>query len=226
MAEKPVNPGFLLSKSTFLMGMQCEKLLYLNRFAPHLKTPPDKHTLRLFDMGKAFEQKYKSQFSRAVDMKELLKNRFSLYPAETRMAIDAFREVVIFEAGLLFKEVLVLTDVLIKNMDGSFSVYEIKLNPELTQAIWWDLSIQYYVCKNSLPNIRSFNLVSPDSEGGFSVVNYQSELENQIPFTEERIERFKSVFDLSAPPQVEMGLRCERPYKCGFSNYCRSAKAQ
>ena len=48
------------------------------------------------------------------------------------------------EIGLIYKEILILTDVFRKNEDGTIDIYEIKLMPELSEVIEWDLGIHLH----------------------------------------------------------------------------------
>ena len=52
------------------------------------------------------------------------------------------------------------SDILIKNMDDTIDIYEIKKNKELNEAIMNDLLIQYWICQKRFGDkLTSFNVI-------------------------------------------------------------------
>ena len=46
---------YLFTKTAFVRGMQCKKLVYLDKYCSKLRTPPDAETLARFKKGRDFE---------------------------------------------------------------------------------------------------------------------------------------------------------------------------
>ncbi len=216
-----------LSKSSYVKGMQCEKALYLSKFKPDKRTPFSKETLQLFSKGRSFEKQFKDTFLGAYDLPEILGNSISSYPQYTQEILTENKEATIFEAAILDEDILVLTDVLVKNLNQSYTIYEIKLSSILSQVLIWDISVQYYVCKRKLQNINSFNLVlriPPDNE--FEILDMTHVVENNYELVEQNIYKFKDLLEKGLEPTIEMGHHCQSPYTCDFIAYCQSLKTK
>lgn len=210
------------SKTSFVRGIQCRKLLYLDKYKSSLKTPPDAETLARFKRGRDFEAVFKSKFANGLDVKARYKYPSLECVRYTMSLLSQPGEVVLFEANILYADILVLTDVLRKNVDGTIDIFEVKHSDKVNSAIEWDVALQYYVCKNALPQLKSFNLVNraENTEMEFVVTNKSEEGEVQIAEVENRLGEFREVLQ-GFEPEVEMGPQCEEPYKCDFQDYCR-----
>ena len=119
-----------------------------------------------------------------------------------------------------------LTDVLEKNTDGSYTIYEIKNSVDFKDVHLRDLSVQYFVCKNRLVNIREFNLVLKieNDDNSFKIINLTQQLEDNMSFVAKNISIFKNILTQSSEPQIDMGNQCDYPYECDFKEYCKNGK--
>ena len=209
------------SKTSFVRGVQCRKLLYLDKYKSQYKTPPDAETLARFSRGRDFEAVFKSKFANGLDVKARYKYPSLECVQYTMSLLSQPGEVVLFEANILYSDILVLTDVLRKNADGTIDIFEVKHSDKANTAIQWDVSLQYYVCKNALPNLKSFNLVNREenTESEFVVTDMSEEGERHIAEVESRLGEFREVLQ-GFEPEVEMGEQCNSPYKCDFQEYC------
>ena len=185
----------------------------------------------LFSRGRDFEESFKATFKNSSDLKRFLGNNFDYYPLLTESFLNQVydydsgeHENVLFEAGFIHNEVLVLTDVLQENPDGSYSIFEVKLSTEMNDTILSDLSIQYYVCKSRLTKIKDFSVVLRTANNEFNIIDFKDELEVNIPVVEENIKKFKAVIIQNQEPKIEMGQQCEKPYHCDFKEYCLKQK--
>ena len=214
---------YILSKSTFVRGIQCKKSLFLNRYKPKFKTPHDSVTLDLFNKGRDFESLFRAQFPEGIDISQKLGKLFNKYPSHTESILENNQTVSIFEAGIIHDEVLILADILHKE-DNAFSIYEIKRSRTLSDTIKWDLALQYYVCKSVLKNIKSFNVVLREEQNGFNIIDLKDELEERQAEVIANISEFKAVLASKSEPMMPMGEHCNNPYACEFKDYCeRSA---
>lgn len=211
----------LLSKSTFVRGIQCEKSLFLNRYKPKQKTPHDSVTLDLFNKGRDFEALFRAQFPDGIDISHKYGKLISKYASHTESLLENNSNITLFEAGILHDDVLVLTDVLHKE-DLSFTIYEIKLSRSLSDTIKWDLALQYHVCKSVLKNIKAFNVVLREEDNKFNIIDLKDELEEMQTEVKANILKFKSVLASKSEPSISMGPHCNKPYACEFKAYCES----
>lgn len=228
----PKEIGFILSKSTFTYGMQCEKRLFLNKHHPQERTPTDVITQKKFDAGHDFEKRFKDRFKHAIDVKKQLGKNFKQYPRYTFDSLNGSyydypyfaKDKVIFEAGFCYDDVLVLVDVLERDNNENYKIYEVKNYSEIKEVTWWDLSIQYYVLFNILPCIVEFNVVLRGEDGDFNVINVLTEMQERLPDIEEKVSSFKQMLKDGDMPDILVGAHCISPYKCDFMEFCEKAQ--
>jgi hypothetical protein len=176
--------------------------------------------LARFKKGRDFETAFKDLFPNAVDVKQYHKIVSEKYIDFTQTLLDKEGKMELFEAGILYDKVLVLTDVLRKNEDGSYDIFEVKHSEKINSAIEWDLAVQYYVCKHKLHRINTFNVVTRVNETEFIVVDKKEELEEKLETVRIHIKEFEEILQ-GFEPDIRMGEQCESPYSCDFQDYCR-----
>ena len=218
--DLPKKSVYLLSKTTFVKGKQCVKTIYLNKFKPQFKDKPSEDTLKRFKKGRDFETDFKATFDDAIDLKDKFFRQMDRYEQETQAILAAYESKTIFEAAIIFDQVLILVDVLQKNLDGTFTVFEVKVSKALNEAIRWDLALQYYVASSKLKNIAAFNVVLKDENGGFKVIDMTAELALKTEEIKASINDFQQIILSEAEPIIAMGLQCDAPYTCDFKTYC------
>lgn len=209
---------YRLTKSKFIRGLQCEKALYLDVYKPQLAYYPPE-TLARFRRGRDFEAKVKSLFPNAIDISQRLGHRIEKYPELTASLLAQPGEVNLYEAGFVYNEVLVLTDVVHKDADGNISVYEIKNSLSVKDVFRRDVSIQHYVICNCIDRLTSFQIVYND---GDDEPLYEELLDNAReaePLIARQVERLKTVLQ-GLEPNIEPGEHCTTPYECPYLRYC------
>jgi hypothetical protein len=159
-------------------------------------------------------------FINAIDVKQYHRFVSEKYINFTQTLLAKDGKVELFEAGILYDKVLVLTDVLRKNEDGSYDIFEVKHSEKINSAIEWDLAVQYYVCKHKLHRINTFNVVTRVNETKFIVVDKKEELEEKLETVRIHIKEFEEILQ-GFEPDIRMGEQCESPYSCDFQDYCR-----
>lgn len=210
--------SYQLTKSKFILGLQCRKALYLNVYYPKFAYYPPE-TLARFKEGRDFEAKVKSLFLNGVDVSKALGMRMSQYPILTERLLSQPGEVVIYEAGFIYNDVLVLADVLHKDDFGNISIYEIKNSLSMKDVFLRDVSIQHYVISHCI-NIDSFSVVYNDGNDNPVYEDVLSNAREAEPAIAEQVEDFKAMLQ-GFMPDVGTGDHCHIPYDCPFLRYCR-----
>lgn len=212
---------FQLSKSTFVKGMQCSRYLYLNKYNPKDKTPHSAATLQKFSEGKSFEAIFKQRFTGGTDVAQTLgRDVYTMGASYTAALLADPAPLTLFEACFIYQNTLVMTDVLLKNTDDTFTIYEIKNSTELKEVFIWDLSLQYYICKALLPGKLQFNIVLNDGAEGYLIKDLNTLLEENEGMIKENVSRFIETLSMEQAPRVKMGRQCDLPYECEFKAYC------
>ena len=225
MMEPILKSEWKMTKSTFVKGKQCEKYFFLDKFKRYEKTPPSKAKLNIFKKGRDFESMVQeANFPEAINISKELKGGIKYYPSYTSYLLRENKQITLLEAGLIYKEILILVDVLKKNEDGTFDVYEIKLMPKLNKVIEWDLGIQYYILHRLYKGkINSFNVVLRNLDGTPNIIDLKDKLHPQLEQIRNDIRTFRYIMKDQIEPNIPMGKQCTDPYECEFFNYCKKS---
>lgn len=221
---------YQLTKSKYIRGLQCVKAMYLDVHNPELAYYPPE-VLARFRQGRNFERSFKDLFPKGIDISARLKSRISDYPLLTAKLLASPGEVTLFEAGFLYDEVLVLADVVCKDIEGNVTIYEVKNGRHVTDTFRNDVAIQSYVIRHAVPQIQpndlfcqglrlsSFSVLYNNGQGGFSHEDYLEWSITQQDIIAQNITRFKQTLQ-STEPQIHTGPHCNTPYECPYKRYC------
>jgi len=219
----------LLSKSSFIKGLQCEKHLYLYKYH--------------YNEIDEFSEMQKKIFQRGTDVGILAQKLFPGGTDGTEGSPPAYKkglkktgeliiqgEKIIYEAAFMFNEVLAINDIIVR--DGSkWNVYEVKSSTSISETYLNDAALQYFVISNSGIDINDFSIIYINNQyirkGELDInelFTIESVVDSILPlqnFVEENVERLKKIMRKREMPGIDIGEHCHNPYTCGFFNYCR-----
>jgi len=219
----------LLSKSSFIKGLQCEKHLYLYKY--HYK-----------EMDELSEMQ-KSIFKRGTNVGELAQQLFpggeiaaQGDPPNYEKALLRTQELiksgakVIYEAAFTFNEVLSIADIIVK--EGNYwKIFEVKSSTSISETYINDAALQYYVISSQGIKVKDFSIIYINNQyvrnGKLDLgklFTTESVLGLILPLQDsvkENIVKFKKVLLKKQIPDIDIGEHCYQPYVCGFYNYCR-----
>ena len=221
--------SYLLTKSKYIHGLQCDRALWLDVYNPKLARYSAEQ-MRRFDRGREFEYSFKDMFPNGIDISAELKRNTEAYSALTAQLLEKDEETDLFEAGFLYNEVLVLADVVHRRPNGSLDVYEVKSGSTLSDTYRRDAAIQHYVISHCHP-IHSFNIVhntptekTDSSESSdypdkrFAIIDLTEELQAQHSEIENNIALMKEIL-CHGEPATPTGQHCLTPYACPYQHY-------
>lgn len=217
-----------LSKTKYILGLQCEKALYLDIHQPELADKPSQSQEFMFQQGNdvgILAQKY---YPHGVVIKASYK--------ESNKAIEQTQQAIkngaltIFEATFVYKDVLVKIDILNrKSTNHEWEIVEVKSSTSVKEVHIADAAIQYWVCTGASLKVSSVSIMTinnkctfPKLKSLFKVVNITNKilsLQNEIP---EKLNNFKKLLSENSHPQISIGQHCYDPYCCKFKSYCWS----
>jgi hypothetical protein len=219
----------LLSKSSYIKGLQCEKHLYLYKY--HYNEMDE-----LSEMQKAI-------FKRGTNVGELAQQLFpggeiaaEGEPPDYEKALKKTKELiagnakVIYEAAIMFNDVLSIADIFVMEKGGA-KVYEVKSSTSISETYLNDAALQYYVISGQGIRVKDFSIIYINNQyirkGDLNLEELfttESVLELILPMqksVKENINRLKKVILNKKMPGIDIGEHCYKPYTCGFFNYCR-----
>ncbi|MBR1799631.1 MAG: hypothetical protein IJ761_07050 [Bacteroidales bacterium] len=212
----------LLSKSRYIRGLQCERALWLDAHCPSLARYT-REQMHRFDVGREFEYAFKAQFENGIDISKELGRRVDDYPTLTSEMLRRSGEIVLFEAGFLCEDVLVLADVVVKRADGTLDIYEVKSGTALSDTYRNDAQIQYYVVSHCY-DVNTFSIVYNDQ--GFKTVDLTADLQLSMAEVAANIKQMKSIVLTMEEPCTPTGVHCLQPYSCPYQHHCRQGTRQ
>lgn len=219
----------LLSKSSFIRGVQCEKHLYLYKY--HYKEMD-----QLSDMQKAI-------FKRGTDVGKLAQQLFpggidaspkSQFEYDKAVVVTnnlvKEKQKVIYEASFSFSNVLAIADIVVNEKSG-LKVFEVKSSTSISETYIRDAALQYWVIANCGYKIKDFSITYINNQyvrkGKLDINELfvtESVLKLILPlqkWVEEKVNQFKKVLAKKVIPNIDIGEHCYDPYTCGFYEYCR-----
>lgn len=219
-----------MSKSKFVVGVQCLKRLYLQVHEPELAAEPDEGSKAVIEQGrqvglvaqKAFPggatvEAGPDQLSKALELTQHLLAKSDL-PA-------------IFEGTFQHDNVLIRADVLKKRGLHGHRLIEVKSSTEMKPHYAYDLAIQRHVLEGAEIQIDKAQLMHLNREYVFDGNEYDlSKLfvvvapkrEEEISGTEisDRLKEQFRILKKAKPPDIKSGKQCVDPYRCEFYDHC------
>ena len=218
----------ILSKSTFIKGLQCEKALYLSKFHRELRDELSSQKEAIFSQGNKVGQLSQQLFPGGIDCTPESVFDFQKAVIRTKEEIEK-GATIIYEAAFQFNEVLVALDILVKDEEG-WKAYEVKSSTSVSKTYELDASIQYYTITNSGIDLLDISIVHINNKyvkSGeiditqlFSITSVKNKVLELLPNIPEQIEKLKNILKQKEIPQKEIGSHCSSPYQCDFAGHC------
>ena len=218
----------VLSKSTFIKGMQCKKALYYHKYRKELRDDLTAAQEAIFKQGTEVGELAQKLFPSGVDCTPESYFDFQEAVIRTQEEIEKGTRV-IYEAAFQFNGVLAALDILVKHEDG-WRAYEVKSSTKVSETYEFDASIQYYTIVNSEIDLKDISIVHINNEytkNGpidvhelFTIESVWEQVQNNIPKIPEQVRRLKEVLELTDEPVIDIGTHCSSPYACDFSGHC------
>ena len=147
----------ILSKSTFIRGLQCEKSLYLYKHHYNLKDETPAQLQAIFNQGTNVGILAQELFPNGVDASpsSYFKMQESVFKTEEFIKKG---ESIIYEATFQYNGVLAALDILVKEDDG-WKAYEVKSSTSVSETYINDAAIQYYTIVNSGIDLKDISIV-------------------------------------------------------------------
>ena len=219
----------ILSKSTYIKGLQCEKALYLTKKHPYLRDRLSIEQRAKFQRGTDVGILAHQYFPGGVNMAPNSPSQFPKKVVETMQNLNNPAVNVMYEAVFQHNDTLVMVDLLVRDGD-QWRAIEVKSSLRLSQTYYNDAALQYYVLNGCGVPLSDFMLMHLDGdyvkEGPidvkrlFKLVSVIDFAKEQEPIIAANVDRLKNVVALPHAPQVAVGPHCREPYPCDFFGHC------
>ena len=218
----------VLSKSTYMRGVQCPKALYLFKNRRDLMPPIDSARQGVFDTGTSVGVLARQLFPGGLDLQPQSSFDYSGSIEATRAAIES-RAPVIYEAAFLFEDVLAALDILVLTSEG-WKAYEVKSSGSVKDYHVRDAALQAHVIEGAgvlLADISIIHLNTSYVRDGeldltrlFQIASIREEVSIERAQVGGRIADFKAMLATEQEPAVDIGPHCDEPFACDFMAHC------
>ena len=214
-----------LSKSRYCRGLQCKKMLWLEKNKPDEITETNNDSI--LEQGNAVHEVARYLFGEHINI-EYTDNLQEMVK-DTYRTIESYKDVVITEASFNYEKNFCSVDILKKNSD-KYEIYEVKSSTELKDVYINDASYQYYVLTSLGFNVTKCSIVIINREyeriGSIDLAKLFLKLDitngviNLQDKVKETIKNINEYMELTIEPNEELDRHCFKPYDCPFFNYC------
>ena len=218
--------GVLLSKSKYLVGLQCPKALWINYNNKALLPEVDASTEALFDQGQQVGLLAQKLFPSGIDVGHL--SDFDESVEATRIALSARKP--LFEAAFVYDRCFSRADILERVGDDNWDVIEVKSVTEVKQVNLSDLAFQRYVYEGNGLSIRNCYVLhvnnkylrnaSIDPTGLFSKIDVTQSVTELMPAVGPKVSEMLQVIDSDLCPGIKISHHCNLPYECSLKPVC------
>ena len=218
-----------LSKSRYILGLQCPKALWLTTYQPELKDEVSAFQESVFQSGTDVGLLARDLFPGGVEIpydglthtEQLTRTRQALADGVTS----------IYEAAFSHDGVFVKVDLLHRGEQG-WELHEVKGSTKLKDVYRHDIAVQYHVVTGAGVPLTYAGLVHINNQyirhGAIQV----EELFARQDLTAETMDRQEEVRErvgvlrqmlAGDMPEIAIGPHCSDPYDCAFSGHCWAA---
>ena len=219
----------ILSKSTYIKGLQCEKALYMTKKHPYLRDKLSIEQRAKFQRGTDVGILAQQYFPGGINMTPNSPSQFPKRVKETLENLQNPLVEVMYEAVFQYNDTLIMVDLLVRDGE-TLKAIEVKSSLKLSATYYNDAALQYYVlhgCGVPLSDFQLMYLNADYVKDGpidvkqlfqlVSVIDYAREQETTIAAN---VERLKKVVALPHAPLCNIGTQCHEPYTCDFLGHC------
>ncbi len=213
-----------ISKTDYVRGLQCPRMVWLDKNRPQEKVIPPEVQARL-DAGNDFGDSLMGLFGEYVEttaFKEDGRLDYGKMIKRTQECLESGTPV-ICEAAFSYYGNYCAVDLLRKTEKG-YELYEVKNSPAVKPVFLQDIAFQKYILKKCGVKVTKCFLILNDNE-----VKIQDVSGDLYPYEREA---YTKIWEISKSKNskeevfVPVGEQCETPYRCWFYEYCHGEKRE
>ena len=219
-----------LSKSTFLMGRQCSKLLWFRYNAKDQIPAPDANQQAVFDQGTAVGELAQQLFPDGIEI-DTEPGDFDGAIRLTQAALKQRRP--IYEATFSFGGGYARADILVPVAGGAWDLVEVKSTTSLKEEVHLpDIAFQAFVLTGAGIKLRKCFLAHINNEfvrhgpidpKKFFTLSEVTQLASVLTRDiADQIDAMQRVIGAKSHPDIKIGPHCDSPYTCALHDRCWS----
>ena len=227
--RKVVKDPKVLTKSKFLNGLQCPKLLWMRCNAPEAIPLPSDRLQQVFDVGHKVGELAMTRFPGGARIQE---DDFLRNIEETKTLLAAANPKPIYEAGVMAGRLFSRADILVPSSlgIGYWDIVEVKCGTDLKDVYLQDIAFQRYcyelaglkIGRCFLMHINSDYVRDGDIDVQefFALVDVTDKFALMSGEIKKTIDGFLAIVDMPTCPGISIGKHCNKPYECQMKLSC------
>lgn len=227
--KKVVKDPKILTKSKFLNGLQCPKLLWTRCNAPETIPPPSDRLQQVFDTGNRVGELAIQRFPGGHQVQE---DNFLKNIEDARVLLSAKNPRPIYEAGIKAGRLYARADILVPSatISDAWDVVEVKCGTEVKAVYLQDVAFQRYCYEKAGVKVGRCFLMHINNKyvrhGDINVEEFftlEDITAEMIPFIQEMpqwIDGFLKIIDFPSCPNIGIREHCQNPYECQMISTC------
>ncbi|MCX5667375.1 MAG: DUF2779 domain-containing protein [Candidatus Omnitrophica bacterium] len=222
------RPSPFLSKTKYLEGLRCHKLLWYEYNRKEELPEIDAATQFIMDQGRIVGELAHTLFSGGI----VLQRDYDPTKQATKSSEAAKLRKPLFEAGYVYKQGYALADILNPVEKDAWDLIEVKSSSSVKDEHYNDIAFQKYVYEGSGLKIRKCYLMYINNQYVrkgkiepkklFATEDVTKQCDELIPEIEEDISDMLEVIGKKAAPHVIVGPHCDKLYPCPLEDICWS----
>jgi hypothetical protein len=216
----------VISKSKYLSGLQCQKLLWYHYNRSDEIPAPDAATQAIFAVGHEVGELAQNLFPGG----EVIKwDRDTEKMTEPTKKLLAERKP-IFEAAVKYGNAYSIADILAPVDDNRWDLIEVKSSTAVKDINLPDVAIQSYVCQNSGIKLNKIFLMHINNqyvrqgdiepEKLFAKEDITEQAQELLLQVEPNLEKMVRIIQGAECPDIKIGPHCNNPYECPLKEIC------
>lgn len=212
-----------ISKSKYMNGLQCPKLLWFVFNEPGEIPEADEATKFILDQGKELTNLAKKLFPKGIEV-----------PYDSNL-IEATKKFVgqrktIFEAAFSYKGTFAMLDILIPVNKDEWDIIEVKSSTQVKDENIDDVAFQRYVLQGNGLKVRRCHQMCInkeyvrqgriDPEKLLIQEDITDLVAEKLHVVEDNVREMQKVIAQSKPPEMSIGPHCSNPYACQLVDKC------
>ena len=213
-----------LSKSKYCNGIQCKKMLWLEKYKPEEKGELSNEAV--LDNGNDVHEVARKLLGEDINI-EFNENLNEMIK-DTKKALEK-ENVIVTEASFNYEHNFCSVDIL-KKTGNSYEIYEVKSSTHLKDVFINDASYQYYVLTNLGLNVKKCYVVILNSNyirkgeldlDKLFVKNDITDIAiSKLDEVKSNIDAINKYMEQTEEPDDDIDNKCFKPYECPFFKYC------
>jgi len=216
-----------LSKSKFLWGSQCRKLLWVAYNAKDQIPEPDAATQAIFDQGHEVGALAKALYPGGIEVSADVTD----FEQVLQQSLEAIKErKPLFEAGFVYSGGFARVDILNPVGKDEWDIVEVKSSTEVKDVNLLDLAFQAFVYSGAGLKIRRCCLMHVngdyvrrgpvDPKKFFKVVDVTKDVSGLSREIEPQLGDMFTTIRRKQEPDIKIGPYCSDPYPCPLQDKC------